>query len=93
MSKVHFWPSNYPLCPVLTMQLQNQTSAAIQFSKPFTFDHPGGFGCGVVLLTWLPHVGGTHLSSFSLSPISLSDARGADGEARALDREWPPARC
>ena len=89
-SKVHFWPSNYPLCPVLTMQLQNQTSVAIQFSKPFTFDHPGGFGCGfadvAATCRWDPPV-------IFFSPISLSDARGADGEARALGREQPPTRC
>ena len=54
MSKVHFWPSNYPLCPVLTMQLQNQTSAAIQLSKPVIFGHRGGFdgGFGDVDATW-----------------------------------------
>ena len=53
-SKVHFWPSNNPLCPVLTMQLQNQTSAAIQLSKPVIFGHRGGFdgGFGDVDATW-----------------------------------------
>ena len=38
----------------MTMQLQNQTSAAIQLSKPVIFGHRGGFdgGFGDVDATW-----------------------------------------
>ena len=76
-SKVHFLPSNYLLCSVLTMQLQNQTSAAIQLSKPVIFGHRGGFGGGFgdvdATWRWGPPVS-PPLSSLSLlfSPLLSS---------------------
>jgi len=33
--KVHFWPSNYGSSLVLALQLENQTPAVPQLSKPF----------------------------------------------------------
>jgi len=86
------------------MQLQNQTSAAIQLSKPFTFDHPGGFGCGfadvAATCRWDPPV--IFFSLLFLSPTRAAPTvrcarsarsnppRGAGGDARVLSSGW---RC
>ena len=82
----------------MAIELQNRVSLTIELSKPFTFGHPGGFGCGfadvAATCRWDPPVF-FYLSYFSLSsplsPISLSGACGADGEARARPGAAPHA--
>jgi hypothetical protein len=60
--KVHFWPSNFCLSLVLTIELQNQIFLTIQLLKPFTIGHRavlmGGFNFfiyNLVFRIWNDH--------------------------------------
>ena len=85
--KVHFWPSNFCLGLVLSIELQNRVSSTTQLWKPFILNFKTGylrplnyenrsfFTIGLfwwpVSLTWTPHGCGTYLSVI-ISPLSLS---------------------